>query len=161
MIAYSGVFAIQAKLAFWDARSIFRLALALKLLLGDCAGSESCFAWAVILVHLRNYEILVAGAVFLMLFLGSIDLDDVSDFHAGLRSGEGIGLLVRFVPHLEAVWAGDNAASDGVMRVMDFDQNDGADNDYRTDCGGNADDLAGAGADVFIATGRRNALHSA
>jgi hypothetical protein len=79
----------------------------------------------------------------------SVDADCVAGFDLVGDSGEFVGLASIFALDHQAVAYSGDAAFEGVMRVMQFDEYDCADDDC-SNGNGYADDFSGAGADAEL-----------
>ena len=117
-------------------------------LLGRRRGRQFRLARAVVPADLFHREILFAGAVLLTSYLVPVNLDHVANLHVRGHAGQSVNLLTVLLVHFETVRAGSDATLDGVMRLMDFDQNHGAHYNNGQDAHRGAYNFTGSRPDV-------------
>src|SRR5581483_2668694 len=113
-------------------------------------GLGECLAGAVVLLHLLDEEDLVAGGVLVALFAVTVEAESVAGGDVGGGAGEGVGFAVGGA-ELEAGGGVEDAALEGVVRLLDLVDGDDGDHDDSGDGCDSADDLAFAGADAVVA----------
>src|ERR1039458_7031249 len=93
---------------------------------GDAGWHGSDRAGAIVLVDFLDDEAL-AGVALDLLLLVAVQADHVADFDARSDAADVIGVGVTHVLHLQTAGPGEDTALDGVVGVVDFHEDNRAD----------------------------------